>query len=567
MSLLDIAERIARHTGLRHLLFLVAALCSILLIGYHFGTFDQVVHIPFLKADADASLYPGDAFVALRQIPNSLFWDCFIPFYRWGVLEVTMFTVHFLATYLTFWGVWHLSLTLFKDSLAGFLAVLAFIFPHFGFLGFPVIEFSLLNRSFALPFLLFTISLFIQKRFWQAFLLLGLIANFHALSAGMVMTMLLFAALVEIRQIGAARLIRAALCVAIGALPLVLVLLGEGGKIDWSLRPEWLSVVARGILYQVFYPFATIPHILLLTLGGFSAIGLYLVAGRASRQGFADRIVQLMLSASGLIFGVGIVTALFLPMTVLIELQLNRVSLFMLIFATLYFANLLAQETRAGRMDASHRALLAGTFILSAVPIVPLTVWGVLRRWKLPRLHWGGVAAGIAAGFGIFLAIALALGIWSPGIYVFARQTSWLEAQQWARENTPLEAVFITPPEKGGIYEPEWRVFSERSSVVTVIDLLEVALRPQYFETWQERFAVLAPGAMEQFNGNYFESDIFASQAFYSLSDSALVEAAERFHAGYLVVEKPHLRDFPVVYENQDYVIYSLPCADSPHIR
>jgi len=127
-----------------------------------------------------------------------------------------------------------------------------------------------------------------------------------------------------------------------------------------------------------------------------------------------------------------------------------------------------------------------------------------------------------------------------------------------------LDAVFITPPEKGDIYESEWRVFSERSSVVSVIELLEVALAPHYLETWQERFEALAPGALQQFNGIYFVSDIFASQTFYNLSDQDLFTAAHKFNAGYLVVEKPHVRDLQVIYENQDYIIYSLPNVHSP---
>jgi len=38
-------------------------------------------------------------------------------------------------------------MTLFGDAVAATLAVVAFIFPHFGFLGFPVIEFSLRHSS------------------------------------------------------------------------------------------------------------------------------------------------------------------------------------------------------------------------------------------------------------------------------------------------------------------------------------------------------------------------------------------------------------------------------------
>lgn len=558
MSLSDISGRLATHAGLRHLLFLGAALLSMLLIGYQFGTFDQVVHIPFMKAAANPSLYPGDEFVALRNPPTSFFWVLFIPFYRWGILEVSLFVFHCLATYLTFWAVWSLSISLFKDTLAGVLAVLAFIFPHFGFLGFPVIEFSLLNRTFVLPFLLFAINLYLNKRHKWAFLLLGLAANFHALSAGMVFMMLLFASLVEVKRVGLTTLFQAVLLCILGAAPLVLLMAGSGRVLDWSLRPEWLSVVARGILYQVFFPFSTIPYILLLTLGGCSAVGLILVSQPPHQPDDPGRATWLMLSAASVIFAVGILTALLLPVTVLIELQLNRASLFILIFAYLYFAGYLAQKYRAGQMEKTHFGLLAGSFIVSTSPIMPLVFWGIIRWLKPRKLRWSIVTTCVAGSLAVFLAVALALGVWSPGIYVFPRQTSWLDVQQWAQENTPIDAVFITPPEKGDIYEPDWRVFSERSSVISVIELLEVALAPEYLATWQERFTALAPGALEQFNGIYFESDRAARRAFYNLTDQALLDAATRYHAAYLVVEKPNLRDFPIVYENQDYVIHSI---------
>jgi hypothetical protein len=559
VNLSGIANRIATQTGLRHLLFLVAALLSILLIGYHFGTFDQVVHIPFLKANVDPSLYPGDEFIALRHTQLSYFWQLFQPFYRLGILEVTLFTAHFLATYLTFWAAWSLCMTLFRDGLAGLLTIAAFIFPHLGFLGFPVIEFSLLNRTFVLPFLLIAINLHLHKRYWAAFLLLGLLVNLHALSAGMVTAMLLFSMLLEVRRVGFARLFQAAGCWVIGAAPILLMGVNESQLVDWSLRPEWLSIVAHGILYQIFYPVAPIPYILLLTISGISAVGLYLIARSTKPPSDKDRIISHMLIAAGLIFALGIFTAQFLPVTVLIEMQLNRVSLFILVFACFYFANYLAQVYRTQSMHPACFALLAGTFIVGTLSVFPLAVWGLLR-WLKPKHLNGGVAAVVVMLIlGLCIPIVMSLGLWQPGIYIFARQTDWVDVQDWARKNTSLEAVFITPPEKGGVYESEWRVFSERSSVVSVIDLLEVALAPQYLETWRARFSRLAPGVEQQFNGNYFENNELASQAFYALTDQALLEAACTFQAEYLVVEKPHSRNFTALYENQSYVVYRLP--------
>jgi len=325
------------------------------------------------------------------------------------------------------------------------------------------------------------------------------------------------------------------------------------------MRPEWLSIIARGVLTQVLYPFAAIPFVLLLTLSGFSAVGLLLIARRMAPAPAFERPVGLMLITAGLIFAVGVFSAQFLPLTVLIEMQLTRVSLLIFIFAYLYFASYLAREFRAQSMHPSRFALLTGTFIFNPLAIFPLGIWGLLRLCKPRRLNWGVVAGCKVGIFGLCLTIAVSLGVWHPGIHIFAPQTDWVDAQEWARDNTPRNAVFITPPEKGSLYEPEWRVFSERSSVVSIYDLFEIALRPDYLDTWLERFELLAPDAEQQFNGNYFETKALTSQAYASLTDQQLLQAAHSFEAGYLVVEKPHSRDFPLLYENEGYIIYQLP--------
>mgnify|MGYP001037350090 FL=1 len=559
MILVPFANRIASQRGLRSLFFITAALLSIVLIGYHFGTFDQNIHLPFLKATADPALYPGDGLVALRDPPISYFWHFFILFYRWGILELAMFAVHVLATSMTFGAIWRLSQTLFGDALASTLAVITFIFPHFGFLGFPVIEFSLLNRTFALPCLLFAIDLYLRKRYAGAFLLLGLTVNLHPLSAGMLTAMLLIPTLVEVRRIGLARLFQSAMAFLMGAAPILWLWLNHPQPMDWSLRPEWLSVIARGVLTQVLYPFAAIPFVLLLTLSGFSAVGLLLIARHKAPALAVDRPVSLMLITAGAIFAVGVFSAQFLPLTVLIEMQLTRVSLFIFIFAYLYFAGYLAREFRTQSLQSSSFALLAGTFVTNPLAIFPLGIWGWLRWLRPRRLHWGVVAGSMAGMLAVCITIAISMGVWQPGIHVFAPQTNWVEAQAWARQNTPHNAVFITPPEKGSLFEAEWRVFSERSSVVSLYDLFEIALRPDYLEPWRERFDRLAPGAEQQFNGNYFESKALTRQAYYALTDQEILQAARRIGADYLVVEKPHSRDFPLLYENDGFSIYKLP--------
>jgi hypothetical protein len=98
LSLERITTRIAENVKLRLVFYLAAALLSILIIGYHFGTFDQSVHIPFLKATVYKSLYSNDPFIGLRKDQYSYFWYFFTPFLNAGLLELALFIVHFLST-------------------------------------------------------------------------------------------------------------------------------------------------------------------------------------------------------------------------------------------------------------------------------------------------------------------------------------------------------------------------------------------------------------------------------------------------------------------------------------
>ena len=574
----------AENRLLRHLLFLTAAMTSIMLVGYHFGTFDQNIHVPFLKAAVDGTLFPGDRFTALRDEQYSFFWFFFQPFYLWGMLEVSLFFGHLLATYLTFWALWDLSMTLFASPLAALLGVLVFIFPHVGFVGFPVIEFSLLSRTFVLPFLLFAINFYLRRRFLLAFFLLGLMYNLNLLMTNFVVAMLLFTSLVEWRKQGWRTLAAEVAVFFLAALPVLTWKFSQGSGLDWSLRPEWFSVFTRGTIYSIFYLFALKPPMIVLTMGGCCSLGLFFIAYRSisparakdDNLGFSqkdasqkspsgdltlsrqNRQVCLMMTVIGVIMLIQVISTLWLPVTLIIQLQFLRASLFILIFSYLYFAAYLAQLWYSGELAKDRFAVLTGTFIIGPTPIFPLAAWGALCLPAFRRLGNLTVSFIMVVNFLIFITVMLTNQLWYPGIYVFAIQTPWVMAQKWAKDHTPKEAVFITPPQNYGIYESDWRVFSERQTVTSITELFEIALLPEYFPIWKERFEVLVPGAIEQFAGNLFENQQIIKGIFNSRSAEAFLQAACQFNASYLVVNQPTRLNFPVSYANEGYIVYDL---------
>ncbi len=550
------ADRLSRSALLRHLLFLTAALFAIWAVGYRFGAFDQIFHITFLKKMVYPALYPGDPFLDLRFYHYSYFWYFFVPFLRLGLLEPVMFVVHIFATYLTFWMLWELSITLFNNPLAALITILAFIFPHVGSPGFPLIEDSLLNRTFVMPFVLMAIVLYLRGRRLLAFLLLGLMLNLHALSVSFGMAMLGFDCLIRWRTIGLKTILAGLVLFGLGASPVLFWKVNHTG-FDLSLRPDLLNLAGRGVLSSIYYMISAQPILIFVTLCGLGTLGLLLV-GLRDHPSPHDRPVKNFTIAIGLTVVVQLITTYWLPLTFIIQLQILRIVFYLLIFGYLYFANTLALRLQDGRLSRAGAAVQVSSFLLITAPFVTWVIW-VLRGW-LARMRWRQIVA-VVLVIGGMLTVALVGGLtnlWQPGYHIYGARTPWVAVQEWAKNNTPIDTTFITPPQMYSQYIPDWRVFSERGTVVTLDALEDIPYDPGALPDWLARFNALAPGAIARFNYNYFTSEQVTAYAFYSLTADDLVRIARQYHASYLVLEKPHSLNFPVVYENVGFVVYDL---------
>lgn len=563
--LLSLAARLHRRPIDRYAFFLLATLVTILIMGYHFGTFDQFAHIPYLKKFADPALFPNDGFIGLRHESYSYFWRAFVPLRQLTpgsdtLLQWTLLAGHFAVTYLTFVMFWGLSWDLFQNPLAALLSTLAFIVPHLGFAGFPQFEFSLLNRTFALPFALWAIRLYLRDRPGWAFLLLGLLFNIHVITVVFVLAMFGLDALWQWRAGGWRRLLMGGPVFLAGAAPVLFWRLTSPALLA-PVNPEWFDTVSRGFLLNLFALVSPYAYIDAVTLAGLGTFGLYLVARRSAPAASPaqERTVAHFMAAVMIVLAVQTVTVLVYPIDILNQLQIIRAGMFALVFGYLYFGHYLAR-----RWAAAGSGWLAAAYVLSPFPPAPLAVLAVQRG--LERFRWrdAAAAATFVALFAVVLVIGLPLGLLGPGLHPFGPQTSWEAAQRCARENTPVDALFVTPPYKWGLYSSEWRTFSERSTVVSHAELLMIALAPNYYDTWKERFERLAPGALAKFAGNYFDNAAITKAAYETLTTDDLVSAARRYGAAYIVTEHPQTVALPPApwacnQANPDYTIYPVP--------
>jgi hypothetical protein len=553
--LYSLADRLAKKTLLRHMVFLGVTLLTVWIGGYHFGTFDQVIHIPFLKKLSDPNLYPTDAFLELRREHYSFFWLMFIPAYRAGILEPVMFVVHLLTTYGLVWMVWELTETLFQNHLANLISLLLLVFPHFGMSGFQIVEFSLLNRTFVLPFILGAIILYLRCRYLPAFLLLGVMFNLHVIYVGFAMAMILFDSLRRLPEVGWKNLLKGLALFILGALPILLWRLGST-PINLQVRPDVLKLISSALLAGVYYIFLPTPQILISTLHGIATLALFLIGIRLKISAH-DRVMTNFVLAIGIVLLIQLVTTYWFPIVFILQLQILRIGVFMLIIGYIYFAGYLARSLQQGSLSGLSGGLVLVSFVTYPSPVLPI-LFLTLNRWldKYRWRQWSGAFVFSLLIVATFIE-CLASGIWSPGFYIFEPKTPWTQTQDWARNNTPRDAMFITPPEILSHYIPDWRTFSERGTLATLVEIFEFP-HPDYFPAWQEKFEALAPGAIAQFNGNYLDTFSFTAAAYYSLTPEDYLRIAHRYQVHYLVIEKPHLQPFPVAYENEGFVVYDL---------
>lgn len=555
--LTKLVEELNRSLWKRLLLFFGLTMLAIMINGYHFGTFDQVFHIPFFKAYQDPTLYPRDPFLQLKDYHFSYFWSIFIPAYKTGWFEPALFITHVIVTFSTFWAFWELCETMFHNPTANVLMTFALAFPHIGFPGFQIIEFSLLNRTFAIPFLLWAITLYFRRHYFWSALLLGLMFNIHLVYTVFVVGMLAMDLLFNLKSLNWKKLLPALIIFALLFMPMFIQKEGVAPGLDFTLRPDLAKLESSSTLYTVYYPIGTQPYVLASTLQGLACMAIILLAMRFHPVPDTDKVTRNFLYAIVIVVLVGSLASWFLPVTFIIQFQMIRIGVFLLYFAYLYLINLVAVTIESESSSKWFKILLVFTTVMVIFPVVPLLIW-LLRRTRLKQIKAVGVIAAILAMAAMEIGGAISANLFAPGIHIYGLRSDWRDVQDWARHNTSKEAMFITPPYIFWHYESDWRVFSERGTLVTICESMELHYDPPFASEFVPRLNDLAPGAIEKFDGNYYHTFESVREAFETLTDEDFERLADKYAIDYLVLPSHTSSDLPVIYRNPSYTVYNL---------
>jgi hypothetical protein len=578
--------------------------------GYSFGVDDHVLQIPLLKLSINPDLFPAD-------LLRSVFPNQFTYFYKlFGLLlpsNSTLEIQYFIGYLLSFGFVLYFFIkiaeTLTSDKKSAYLAAIILASGYYPTAPWAYFDPFFSHRTFAFPFFLASIYLFLQGRYLLSIFLVGIMWNIHGLHAFHLTFIFLFSLLIKVKIIGWRKVLGYSFLVFISALPMILwkvssfqsfSSLESGRKIIGMLAGNQLFPLSwhwnTPIRVGAFLLFLTLvlksPHlekmgywikgelriffsaILLMCIAGFLFIEVFPLQIAIEAQFFRSTVFFYLLS---------------LPLvTHYLLCKIQRGDIWTKIMVLISVAAFISREVEfiilpllyflsedfipaVGR-SVELRKTLSGFFIAVSL-IFGLNGMGLLGttlfRLNLlteTTLFFFTISFGLISLFFIFrktgqtqkidplLLAVLGIGIITGLIFSVFTGTSktalqdpdWSEIQVWSKEHTQEDALFLTP-----VYLSGYRVYSERGVVGEWYDGYWGPFVSQDLSLkWWERMKDY--GITEE---NYQKR----KSVYNALREEDFQEIGKKYGATYVITEKPKSLNLEEIFENRRFVLYSLP--------
>ena len=575
---------------------------SVLLFGYDFGAGPNLAQVlPYIHRLGDPALYPGDIFLKSFSSFPSLYPQAAAFLGRFAALETLHLAAYLAARFFFLSLVFDLAENLTGSRRTAFAAaLLAAVCAQANVLT-PLGEDPLLKTSFFQSTLAglagtFSLLLFLRKKYIPAFAVLGAMLFINCLPA-LFLAALYASALWKASDAPAMRRGWAVLCVITLAF------------LAW-LRCLPNQFGGPGPDYSVILKYWSPGHYFPSGWGGakwfriavFIPLNLLLVYGRAAGSP-EEKSVRTFMRAFYALWAAAFIFGELLPLPRLVNLQLFRSDAFFCLFGIIFaadFIRLRFEKEEPGGWALG--ALLLLTFMETGPAVYPLFALALLLTWRygpawafraaalagaafcakellfLPGvspeqkkytvalLFFGlGALAGrsykssLGPGRAALLALAAVLIPYLPlltyrlsarawGNYG-GESAAWINLQKWARDNTPVSAVFLVPPDTYG-----FRVFSLRSPVVEWLDGGAMHWAPGFEKDWAQRIADLRAG-----NPGSPAADL----GYSGITEDGFIKLGRKYGASYAARRTASPLAFEKIYSNPGFALYALPRAFS----
>lgn len=567
------ATRASISLGLGELaVILVFTLASALAVNpYYYGTGDNSITIPILKASINPALYPGDYLLAQRPFYYTFLWDALgLIHSRLSVsLPALFFTVYLAALYFTFLGIYRIACALFENRDTAFLALLLLLFSQKALGGVSTIERTLCTRGVAIPLLLLAIYCFVRRDVLWSFFLLGLAYLIHPLTTHYVLAMVVVISLVESPRRGLKPLLMGIPMFLLVASPLLAWKLqySPASFHLFSADPQWVLAMRYRSSHHMF-PFtwgwvAFLRLSLTLLLGGIAWWH------RSPEHEERHRMFWIAGWTVVLLCVAGLVGSELRPAGIVFVAQPLRSFQFLIYFTILYLSSYLKSWMTGARwpLVALTSLAIAAWFEISAdresVPFLVFLVLGILvvarrRLWRgeLARGAFVWTVTGLCC-LAAFLCYSSDLREGDSTLAVVEEASPFLDVEHWAKTHTDVRDGFIVPP-----YEfEEFRVHGERTVYADIEDGGLMNANPAFGREWLRRMRMLGlTNPMPPWKGNA-RSRSMSEFSRIQIAQLRKIAREMRLPARHVFLVWPRsgrALPFPLKYRNDEYVVYKV---------
>ncbi len=530
--------------------------------------------------------------------------------------DVIIYATLLLQNSLIFICLYWLAQELFDDRLTSVLSIIIVVFygvTRFSLGSDVVFGANLFPGLFAIPLLLLAISFFLEDRFLLAGLITGLMFNFHGSHSLFVIVMFSVYFLFNFRSVGLVTIVKSLCLFALGALPLVLIILLSRQPATGQLPfKEWLihMYIRRG--HHCFPSMFVIKAKLFFTLTMLPIVFSYIFNDRLE----TEKRKKLFYLAGGvlLLFVIGTVFTELIPVAPIINLTLFRSSRFLVLVGIIIFADYFARVYQGENQAASLAVLLIvftffsqNQFILMVPALIYLVFYELNRKFKWltekKYYHWLILFLLVAVfetgvillkdlfpvltllqrnPTGLYLALlSMALFFASDSVKVFlpyknqfkavflilflvvsvlyvsyprpplAYDPSWLEVQRWINLNAPADKLVITPPYKRG-----FRSYGGRGIILTWFDSDDMAYVPHLGQEIMSRLKDLGFSYRNLKSASWYTCLRLLQNSYNRFNENYFRYLAGKYDCGLLIVERSKTLAFPMLYFNDDYAVY-----------
>ncbi|MEX2755459.1 MAG: DUF6798 domain-containing protein [Candidatus Sigynarchaeota archaeon] len=542
---------------------------SFIFYGYYYAKIDRLLYIPFILHQYDPALFQRDVLLTSNQDTFSLF-SVFMGalLHVFGNLEVLMLIIYVPCVFAINWSVCKISMTIFNNRKAMYITLVLIITP----LPFMAKDDGLHPKIIAIAFELIAVSLILNNHFKKASIFLGFAIIFHLL---MIIGVLIAMCYYLILKRRFREFLHSVVIIGIFALPLVLFsVIFNNTKSSFVLYdPIFVELVKKLYGGRGYFPLS-IGAILLGVLGiificffillffwkkvSFTTILKFWNASELEKKDRNHFSQEDMNQKTGIIFltgcilyGGSIVISIGIPSPLLLGFQFHRVLHIVIIMFFVYLgqfiSELIANRKSIAPLIESAVMILLGAILLAVNIIILIAFLLLLIIFFIDKIKGFFhdlienkeiqlVVVFLSLVFLVSTVITVPRNVsiqfpWRPDD---EQSSAWYDAQIWAKNNSPKDALFLTPYD---IY-PSFRIFSERSIVVHLHDSAAAIFNRDFAFAIYERYQDLANYDEKNADQLLFLSKKYGADYAVTYSGQFITNATMMYHNSYFTIFK-----------------------------